>query len=457
MSSITLDAREWFRGASSSDDTNDGGFSPLSKGINFFASIGLMSSGMTVNNKTPLQDTFYGICAWATENNTLGFALGRNSLYPIMFDGSVAGLVPFYTLTYEYIPGISDMIYYKGAFFLSRESDIAMTSDEGVTIDESWWTNTVQPVFTNFSAYHLFLEYGNILYIADGQFLHSWDGTTSLSEVLTLPSGFSITAMTEYNNKILIAAQNGSGAATLFGWDGYSLSFSFRKRLEETVSDMFVFNGTLFFSAGEALGYYTGSSIALLHSTMPFKKYQRTIVRNRLFISGQGNSLTDVICFANPLISKPSFYSIPMTSTLKIGAIYSLDRLSLVFGSYDQVSAGYLGNFNIYGSEIGHSYYSNKMFLGTNSKVRKIIIESAQIVTGDSVAVSYIDDTGTENSLSEPNYSYAVFGAISKHEFIVSTPAATMTCQIKLTFSAGNVKIRRITIIFEPSELKANR
>jgi len=45
MPILTIDAKDFFRGVSTTDELADGGFSPLSKGINLFASPGLLLPG----------------------------------------------------------------------------------------------------------------------------------------------------------------------------------------------------------------------------------------------------------------------------------------------------------------------------------------------------------------------------------------------------------------------------
>lgn len=465
MPILTIDARDWFRGASTTDELADGGFSPLSKGINLFASPGLLLPGQAPTDTADTPAITQGIFGWAATpfSGFFGYALGSNAtddgkVYAIDATGLI-GSTGSYT-SKDYQPNISDIITYKGSgadkLLITSTIDIAYGNDN-TTLAETWWTSTLglSPL-GQFDPHHM-CEFGGIIYIADGRYIHSWDGTTGTYNALDLPQGFVIDDIVVFNNAIYITASlskrfNSSvaGRCYIFTWDGFSATFQDQIPIEERIITMVPFGGTLFVTTQKYFGYFTGSTVLALYPlSTPVYKYQATITNDRLYMA-QG---ADVLCYGNPIVSRPKFFSFPLKHSSTLVGLHCIQTGSLVYSTGTKIGAW----SDVNGSnQTGGIFYDNRKVFGGQVRIRSISFEHEALASGSSQTMEYIDDTQSARAVG--TLSFASFGAIAKHRFDIFNKAATLTSQIKITFGATpNKGIRRIHISYEPSELRENK
>lgn len=466
MPILTIDAKDWFRGVSATDELSDGGFSPLSKGINLFASPGLLLPGPAPFDFGSSGLTTKGIFAWSTHHTSVAPGIGRGLGANDLDDGKFFTMDDLGALTlaasdagHDYKANESDLIRYGASNeqFATSTSNIAKCNFNFSTTDFTWWTVTLGLTGIGGGTPHHFVQYGAILYVSDGRYIHSWDGATGTYNALDLPSGYVITDIRVYQNLIFVAAAKfdslGGGESTdcrLFTWDGYSASYLDEFPIQEKVDTLIVFGGTLFVTTHSYIGYFTGSTISPLYPLISdVYKHQFAITNDRLYLL-QG---ADVLCYGNPILPRPKFFSFPLKYTGNLVGITSYRSGKIVYCSATQ--SGSWSDVN--GSnQAGNVFYANRLSFGGQVKIRAVILEHEALASGSSMTIAYIDDTQTSRAVG--TLDFATLGAITKHRFDVFNKAATLAIQPKITFGAiPNKGIRRIHIWYEPSELKENK
>lgn len=468
MPTIVLDQKDFLRGISSYDNVFDGGFSPLSVGVSPFATPGLISPGP---NPTPASTTGVetrGVFAWATWHTALAPGIGRAISANANKDGkflllsSAGGTTLAQTDTgKDYEPIITDLIRYRSLFYATSNTDIAELNSDFSTIDNDYWTATRGQAALTAGVPHPMVIYGDIMYIADGNSLHSLDGSTATTDALLLPSDYIIAALEVHQNLITIAASkftDTSGGTAIdsriFTWNGFSPTFIDEFVVQERIDALKVFGGVLMATTPSFVGYWTGSTLNVLRALETnVYKHQIAIDRDRLYLA-QG---TKVLCFGTPIMSGPKFFSYPIKTEATIIGLtsYISEKMHL---SFNDANLGAQALWHIAdldaADDTGVSFYSNKIPLGTYGFIKKIIVETEALSSGADMDIFYTDSKGVTNTVGE--YSFSSFGAVSFHEFEVFTHSPTFITQLKITWNATPKAFRRVYIVFEPAELRPN-
>ena len=240
MQTLTFDARNFLRGVSMSNELSDGGLSPNSKGINLFASPGLLlpSDSPYFYQGTPASNVvdYKGVIAWSSTQTNVApgpaRAVSANNandgrFYLVGDSGQVTQAAT--DTVRDYIEKKTDIAYYKGDLYVTSTTNIAFCNYDFSVNDFTWWTGTKGRTALNSAYPHKMCQYGGTLYIIDGNYVHSWDGTTATYNALDLPTGFIATDITTYGNLIYISASlydpDSSGVSVMrriFTRDGYS-------------------------------------------------------------------------------------------------------------------------------------------------------------------------------------------------------------------------------------------
>lgn len=470
MPRVTIDAKDFFRGMSTTDELADGGFSPRSKGINLFAKPGLVLPGQAPVDVAASPDISNGIFGWDAVSSAgfFGRAIGSNSskdgkFYLIDATGAIGATTT--DTSKDYTPNISDLAIFNyavgtgGQAFVTSETDVFKAADDFSAGDPTWWTVTLGKTAMNAFSPHHIIEYGGILYWSDGKYIHSWDGSTGTYNALDLPTGYIIDDLRVHNNLIYIAASpstrfnmNVVSRSRIFTWDGFSDSFIDEFPIQERILTLIPFGGTLFLTTSKYFGYFTGATISPLYPlTSNVNKYQVAVTNDRLYmLQGQ-----DVICYGNPIFSRPKFLSFPLQHPQSLISLGCIQTGSLVY-SY----AGKMGAWSDVNGfdQTGNTFYVNRLPLGGNARIKGMIVECEALASGTVETIAYIDDSQT--SMSVGTLSFASFAATTRRVFELWTGRVkrpTLTCQPTVTFTTGpNKGIRRIHIEYEASELKAN-
>ena len=467
MPQITIDARTFLRGASISDELSDGGFSPLSKGINLYAKPGLLLPGPAPFDSGSAVSTG-GIFAWATTASNVapgitkgvGSDAANHGRFYALDDSGGATLVAS-DATRIYKAQITDMIRYGSAneFFVTSATDVAKLNFDMSVQDFTWWTVTRGHAALGADKPHKIIQLDTILYITDGRYVHAWDGTTSTPQVLVLPENYIIQDATIYNNLIYISAArydpSGGGEASdcrIFTWKGLGVSAHFQDEfiLQENVESLILFGGTLIVTTRSYVGYWTGSTISPLYPlTSSVYKHQYAITLDRLYLL-QG---ADILCYGNPAISHPKFFSYPLKYGSTLIGIVSTRRGKIIFarasgsGAYTDVN-GF--------SQTGNTFLSNKVFLGSRGDVSQVIIESEPLTSGADISLGFYDSNGVLNAVPASGYTFAARGGVSFFNFTSIKLNVTLLVQLAITWNAVPKGVRRVQIVYGHTEYKGN-
>lgn len=468
MAVLVIDRKDFLKGVSSFDDVADGGYSPSSKGINPFATPGLLKPGPTFNSAvgTPPAGGIFAFSTWHT-NIAPGIVRMLGGTGSSNFDGKFYTADDFGTLTLaatdtanDYKAGISDMIRYKSEFYCTSTTDIAKSNYDFSSNDFDYWVTTKGKTALQSGYPHPMVIFADILFIADGRYLHQIDGTTCTSQVLILPEDYVITALELYNGLIYIAAAKFSGLtenvpaldACIFTWDSYSATWIDEFPVQDPIDSMKVFGGTLLVFAQNYMGYWTGSTINVLRQiTSRVYKYQISITKDRLLYL-QGDSL---FCLGNPVMNKPRFFSIP--AVCPSGSFMALfchrPGKAICPNSTTMYSIQDLDG----GTGTGRTFYSNKYNLPAFSKISTVIVVSEALTATTDISLSFIDSTNTTRTIG--SYTHTLYGGVSYHTFdvgILNIPP-TFTYQQLVTFTTNPKGIRAIYVVYEPVEMVTNK
>jgi len=458
MPRISLDAAQWFKGVSTTNDLSDGGFSPNSKPLNLFATPGVVrpSSGVTSSSS---QFSAGGVFGWATPPGaaTTQYCLSSNaSLDGTVFSASASSVGSVSTVYgpdtgRDYAAGYSDLVYYKGSYYWSSKTDIAKDGDF------DWWTATLGLTALGSTDYHIMFVYGDILYITDGRYVHSWDGSTGTYNALDLPQDYRITAGTVFNDAIYLAADlfqdnsagSRTGTARIFTWDGYSPSWLSEEKIDEHISVLHPYGGTLFLATGTHFGYFNGKAVIPLRLlTSVVLKHQITTVRDVILIVQGAN----ILAYGNPIPGRQRFFSFPNQADGTIQGIHALLSTGVYSGSVGSTQI----RFDLLGvgtTSADCPFEMNKVSLGEYALIKKITVELYNAVaSGENIAITYTDSAGGSRTVG--TISNTAHNGLREVVFDVGNELPTFTVQPKINFvSGGNTNgIRRLHIDYDFSE-----
>lgn len=148
--------------------------------------------------------------------------------------------------------------------------------DLNATFDDDWGSTVPTGMATLTGGVPHPIEVGgnDVMYIGNGRYVTSYDGTTFIQQALDFPSGTVIQSLAWNSDRLWIAANKSSltgsnkQAASIYMWDGTATSWDLEVKIMGTVAGMHVRNGVLFVfyqditsTGGYKLGYVDGSRI----------------------------------------------------------------------------------------------------------------------------------------------------------------------------------------------------
>lgn len=213
------------------------------------------------------------------------FAIGGTRIHRISINDTVHnGATWPHTISHTGYSSISgeDIAYYRGylyyPFIHSTNGDIGKCNTGGTSFDDDWGTH--EPAgkgsLSATDAHPTCAAGNDILYIGNGSYVSSYDGTidTLTLQVLDLPSNTKIVDLAWAQNRLWIATNtpNLTGSNKNYGsiyvWDGNETSWEDEIRINGKIGSLkikggivFVFYKEIGFDGGYKLGYVSGSSI----------------------------------------------------------------------------------------------------------------------------------------------------------------------------------------------------
>lgn len=273
---VTIDFKAYTLGESKSNRIADRGFSPDSYGLNMLYEEGtLYFAGGTTDLSTNLEGDvvcitndpdYLGQDAYILDDEGKFYTLSGTTLTKRQTDA---------VKTYQV--GTSDMVRFMGSLFATSQTDIAKVEGGNLStsIDNDWWTTTRAHSALQTSYRHPLEVVEDTLYIGDKNYIHTWDGTTSVVQAMTLPYYINIVNLRKHpDGRHLIAfcgvtanyshLRNGGGKIYII--DTLNLEFVREIDTEAQVEGSRNVGGIIYTTFGDKLGYFNGDDIEWLRN-----------------------------------------------------------------------------------------------------------------------------------------------------------------------------------------------
>jgi len=298
---LVIDASDFTRGMSSSNELPDGGFSPDTDAVNLLSVPGVIyAPALPVDKSTNATGHIIASCEdpSGTYQRLLvstQLATDDGQLYSADTDGDLTVRGSEDT-TNNYIQGRCDMVAYKGEAYITTNEEVIRWSSIGSsnTIDTSFFT------FNSSLAPHPAQVFEDNVYYGDGNLLRQQTSAGGApTTILTLPTGSIIVALgiDSGSGKMLISyigQYNVSGTINTFAkvgfYDGNSLKLSKTVLVEEMVTAFPVSGGTLYCAYGNNLGLWNGAGITFLRKFTGIA-YDNTELMYKQHFTNIGNTL----------------------------------------------------------------------------------------------------------------------------------------------------------------------
>lgn len=479
---FSIGYEDFVKGMSTSDRINDGGFSSNSYNINPSSSLGQLASSAPASDITltlpGAYNSFVASCPFEDGMNVAsdppsvtisGYSRAAVTTTGDFFRIKGAGFwtnpvgdtVNSYNFTY------SDMVYYAGFFYATSHN--AATGDNvcrwnGATTVVTDWFHTNFSHYLSLNVVHPMLVYNKNLYIADGPFLHMYDGTNYTYQLLSLASDQIITALAidPASGKMLVATATTAGfsgqvIARIGFYDGFNPT-QFQKVVivDDIVYSIFPMGGNVYIGYGDAFGQWTGNGIKF-YRQLPvgtaITKHRITNIGNNIyFVDGDGTyitCLTEILGLGAKAFSY--LYKNPYTIRTLFAQNGSTDGTSILQMDYSTGLANKLSTIDALmpGTKDQTAYfYANPKYFDRPVYIRGVDLQmDGTFSSGESVAVSFLDENNNVKALTPTitsSYPY-------RRNRIDGDPTPTLSAQIILTIATA-VPVRRVTIYYDNAE-----
>jgi hypothetical protein len=475
---IEIGTKEFLDGITSSPETDDGGFSPTSGGVNIMADAtrtGVLYAPADLTDKTgSLNGFIIGTCEDSTTSSAkqkyfitdTGFVYYADSSNNLTSPQSDAGR------TYAYAN--TDIVSYKGKVYVTSQTDIMLLSGGAAlpTKDATWWTTTKTKSALDSAQRHPMVVYEDSLWIADGNLLHKWDDTTATAGFLTLPTDQSIVSLgvDPSTGLMLLGTSLGQNASNtlpkgnkILLWDGFSVKVRKSVYVDDLVTSFYQLGGTVYVCYGRNFGYWTGNGIKFIRrfkrviNDADYLVYKSKVTNiGRILYIADG---FDILAFGETLAGQNRFWvacqaSVESQNYLRY-AIFSMGNNYLGIG-YGASSTAKFAVYDVTALTTGSfNFYSKKYKFPRPIYVRELHIEylDAIAVAGTSGVVTLYDQNN--NAIATPSLTND--GASSTFEITRSINANKKIRTLYMwytnsSYSSTVAGIRRFIISYDIAE-----
>lgn len=274
---LIIDASDFIKGMSTSDDISDGGFSNLTTAVNLTAVPGVLyAPATTVNKSTGMVGNVMDSASDITGTNSRMLVsvsgTGTGEYFTYDTGGTLTSRQTDAATTYT---STTQMIAYQTDYFVATNTEIVkLTGSTLGTIDKVWWTTTKGKGALTTGVRHPMIVFEGSLWIGDLNGLHKWDGTTATEDFLLLNSSETIVALgvDPSTGRMLISTTGGANASNTFpyinkvyAWDGVATTLPGRAVIvDDMVTAMYSLGGITYMTYGLNFGYWNGSGITFL-------------------------------------------------------------------------------------------------------------------------------------------------------------------------------------------------
>lgn len=357
-----------------------------------------------------------------------------------------------------------DVVAYQGNLYYSYNhsgtaGDIGKF-DLSSTFDDDWGSTTPSGAAAlQGDVPHQMIVAGNdVMYIANGRYVASWDGTTLIPQALDLPTGTVVQSIAWNGDRLWIVANrpnlatSNKNTASIYVWDGTTNSWEAEIRLMGTAGGCHVKNGVLFVfyqdvtsTGGYKLAYVSNGSvvdIANYSGSLPeygqitdYKDFIIWVSSGLIFAYGAGDKDLPVRLFqlADGGYSTVGALACPF-GTPYVASTQSTSFKVAKFSGYDTACTYKTLMFDVTG-ETGLSRLST------------VVWTFEQLASGASVAWSLVSNNG--KTIYSDTISYGKLGAATSCVYELSGLLAE-NFRVQLDFSSGStsnpVKVKSIKV-----------
>lgn len=488
---IEIKGQDFIQGISTAPDTTDGGFSPEGYNVSLTNVPGCIAPTYASSASTLLGNVICSCDAGA--NATIGKFLLTLSVstagYIYYQDASTGTYSEYGSYTGNCGNLYSDMVSYRGDVFFSTDIDVGHIPNSNTTsgtVDSTWFSvtksggNLIQG-----KKHHLFV-FGDKLYIADGQYLHVWDGTTLTPKILSISTSTSsdreiITIGADVTNNHLLlsfisnaeSASQGSGTGTGFiqtktyqyfvgVWDVFTATkLLLEIPVEDVIWAFIYFGGYQYVIYGTNFGYFTGTGIQFLRK-LNFDQTQAVQVINKhkivttpsfIFIADQNQ----ILGYGNITKLQNIFWYLFSENILNAN-ILSLMKSSPILLGIGFGDAGFsYKTFNLTSNNasiLDAVFYSLQYYFPRPVYIREVDIEFKSAVATGEVGFIYLigdDNFQAEMEVINKNDSATVYSLRQLKPTVSDLMRKCNRLQVKYAF-AVTIPVRRIIIRYDVAE-----
>lgn len=463
LPSFRVDINDFIKGNNSYDDIPDGAFISTDNGMNVFGKPGLLT--IPAGSTAPTSGLpSVGVINWGKGKGSLSLnamAVATNSsndgyFYTVTDATGALTQVGSADTTKDYDILKSDTVYYQGAFYTSSTTDLTKNDVTLVTRDNVFWTTTKGKTALDSGSPHPLLVYADILFIANGRYLNSLDGTTANEMVLDLGSDWIITEMVVYNNQMRIFAEpyynyagTSHGLSKMFSYDTTTNSWIEEWSLNYRVCAAAVFDGTLFLWTKDYFGYWNGVKFERLRKmSAQINKHQIAEADKSLFFADG----VFIVRYGSPQFGgTKKVYTMWQFST-NIAGLFADYQKSLVasVSGVSTSSIAYFSDVNTPGSSGLYEWTMNRKRFKKPIFIRAITIETDPLSTNQYLTVKYLDDKSNEVTIKQ--FDNTTYPGRSTLDWVFNGGKPTRTVRPRLRLNA-NIYVRSVEFYYEPSEL----
>lgn len=445
---VIIESANFVKGMSTSSNLADGGFSPESEGINLLANPGVVHASPPLTLLGTVDGRIIASCFDSFQSNSVVvdkyLITDAASIYILKGGvptrlGTAGGLGS----SNNFKPGAVDCVQFdfdgsgnpqvyvsNGANASGDIARVVVDATAATGTITNNWGSTVSGGTSLTNNPHPMIVFNKTLFIADGKYLHTWDGTTFVKRVLTLRDVECITALNidPSTGRMLIGVASRGSLSSTSGditrkvsnqayiglYDGINPTQFLRKiPVDAVITTILNCAGVSFITYGDCFGYWDGKGLNFLRKlNVQFGEMDAGINYN-IYKQKICNIQNVIFIAVNPGTTNPFLSN---TSTLVIG--------------YGEVQAGIKAFFNVFTNGDG-----NILDTIINYKDDALII--CKRVAGTETIYSFPIMDGQFNGAYPPNVTGILSTGDSSPVFVtspISFPRPSTVNQVRIFF-----------------------
>lgn len=466
-------------GMGQSSESNDGGFSPESLGVNVIAIPGILNApGAVTDKSTNLTDEIIASCEDPTYlGNDRYFLDDTGAFYTwngTTLTKKVTASSDLFTQgTTDFIPWntTADGLMFYATTKAGSGGDIVRYNGNA-TLVENWWTNAAhlnQSALSSTTPWRPLLVFETYLYIGDANKLHRVDIAKTVSNgILTLGANEIISALGIDNasGKMLIAVTTASdysasrnGRSKIYYYDGYSNKAIKACEVNGLITSFVSVGNDTYVFYGNKFGQFIGSGIQHLRTldfaigtaTLLIYPHRRTVIDNTIYIAENDS----VLAYGEIVPGRKVFYYAvsPDTSSQNFTCLTAIGGNQLGF-SYATNTFKIHNVTSIAAVDSGFSgFFSRKYKFSRPIHIHSVHIELySAALTGTATigSLRIVDEQGTTTLIN----TFARETGVTK-QFLLSDDLGIKTRLVQLRWNWGTSQVtgvRRFIIYYDYAE-----